>query len=87
MSSLRQPWGRPEGLGQRASHSGAGGVKQNTSPNRSSKGRHLGGSGLRGPWAPWESSVEVILVVGEGLPCGGVRGTAGPSPGGRVSPG
>ena len=35
-----------------------------------------GGSGLQKPWAPWESSVEVILAVGEGLPCVGVRGSA-----------
>ncbi len=44
-----------------------------------------GGSGLRGPWKPRESSGEVTLAMGEEVRCVGVRVRAGPSPRKRVS--
>ena len=45
-----------------------------------------GGSGLRGPWAPWESSGEIILAMGEGLRGVGAEVWGTPSDGSVSSP-
>ncbi len=50
--------------------------KSSSSKSSTADGSGAGMSGLRGPWATWESSEEVILAMVEGLPCGeyvGVR--------------
>ncbi len=74
MSSLRRPWGRLEGLGQRA---GAGGVKKNTS----SSGSGQGALGSLLQVREWKSS---SLVVDGGLPA---RERAGVDSGGLGYPG